>query len=782
MEFNPTIQESRWQPATEIELAEKWEKERLYRFRRRLRKKFIIDTPPPYPSGRPWHIGAAAQYSQIDMISRTARFLGYEVLFPIGIDRNGLPVEIFTEKKLGVSMKSVPREEFIRLCSKALDELEAEMLSIMRRMGLSGDFRNYYRTDSAEYRALTQSTFIQLWYKGLVYEAVRPNNYCPECGTVIADAEVEHEPRPSDLAYINFEVPGKGQLTVATTRPELLCSCKAVIVNPLDERFSEVQGQRAVVPIYGTAVPILPHPAARPEFGSGAVMVCSYGDQMDVQLFRELGLEPVIAIGEDGRMTSSSGFLEGMDISEARQAVIRELASKGLLVKVDDIIHDTPICERSKNPIEIIPMKEFYLRQVEFRDRLVKLIEKMKFHPNRSRQLLLDWIMSLRIDWPISRRRYYATEIPVWRCKRCGEAHLPRPGRYYRPWRDKAPFKRCKACGSDEFVGEERTFDTWMDSSISPIFVIMDKHRRRVDRRLYPLSLRPQGKDIVRTWLHYTILRCYQLTGKEPFKHVWIAGLGLDERGEKMSKSKGNVIDPSPILERYGADGFRFWNAQESNLGEDFRVSEARIAGAAKFLTKLWNVARYVSSFPQPSTARLTPTDRWILSELSQLVETCLAGYQDFNFFVPATSVRDFVWNTFASHYLEMSKPRAYALGFSRKEQEAAWKTLHTCLSVCLRLMAPITPFITDTLWRHLYGRKSIHLQTFPKPAWPKTYVSKTVAIKHFNSTVWGLKKSRGISLKAPITYEVPVELSPFRRDLVAMHRIVEQSGVPVQG
>jgi len=769
------VLEKRWDPNLELEILKLWEREGIYRFNPRRRKPiFVIDTPPPYPSGRPWHIGAAAHYSQIDMIARTARMMGYEVYFPIGIDRNGLPVEIYTEKVKGISIRDVSREKFLELCRETLDELEAEMIQLMKRMGLSGDFENYYRTDSPEYRALTQATFIELWNRGLIYSATRPNNYCWECGTTIADAEIEYEERPAKLVYIRFRVKEDGStLVIATTRPELLAACQAVIVNPEDERYLHLHGKHAIVPIYEREVEIIPHPAARPEFGTGAVMICSYGDYTDVLLFRELGLKEIVAINREGRMTEAAGKYAGMRIEEAREAIIKDLMEMGLVEKIENIMHRTPICERSKTPIEIIPMEDYYLKQLEFAEKLKEESKKMKFHPEHHRRLLIDWINSLKIDWPISRRRYYGTEIPIWYCAKCGEPHLPPPGRYYRPWAEKPPFDRCRKCGHTEFVGETRTFDTWMDSSISPLFITKYMKDQKFFKKTYPVTIRPQGKDIVRTWLYYTILRCYQLTGKMPFKHVWISGTGLDEKGEKMSKSKGNVIDPFPILERYGADRFRFWCAQESSLGEDYRISEERIANAGKFITKLLNIARYVSNFPRPRRASLTPTDKWILSELSITVRRCLEGYRDFNFFIPATTIRNFTWNIFADHYIEMSKQRAYGRGFSEKEQRAAWFTLHEVLRTILLLLAPITPFITDYLWRRLYSKKSIHLEKFPKPAWSRAYAKYTEKIIEFNSNVWRVKKERGLSLKDPIEVEIPRELKPFAKDLVAMHNIV---------
>ncbi|MEN2974672.1 MAG: valine--tRNA ligase [Candidatus Caldarchaeales archaeon] len=778
MEFTPKIEEARWNIKREIDLYNLWEKEGIFKFKLKAKKRcFVIDTPPPYPSGRPWHIGAAAQYSQIDMIARTARMNDYEVYFPIGIDRNGLPVELYVERTYKIDMRSSPRDKFVEICSHALDDLESEMIWIMKRMGLSGDFEHYYRTDSEDYRKLTQATFIKLWKRGLIYTATRPNNYCWECGTTLADAEVDYEEIPTKLVYIKFKVAeDHSDLIIATTRPELLASCRAVIVNPGDQRYLDLHWKHAIVPIYGHIVDIIPHPAAKPEYGTGAVMVCSYGDYTDVLLFRELGLEEVIAVGEDGRMTDSAGKYSNMSIMEARANIIKDLEEAGLVTKIEDIIHRTPICERSKTPIEIIPMKEYYLKQLDMVDKLLNLIDKMSFHPSSHKRLLIDWINSLRIDWPISRRRYYGTEIPVWYCSRCGEPHLPEPGRYYRPWKEQPPFQKCSKCGNKEFIGESRTFDTWMDSSIRiPLYISRYMKDRRFFKATYPNGIRPQGKDIVRTWLYYTILRCYQLTGKPPFRHVWIGGMGLDEHGQKMSKSKGNVIDPIPILDRYGADVFRFWSAQEASLGEDFRISEQRIQNAGKFITKLWNIARYVSSFPVPKKAELTPTDRWILSELSIAVRKSLEGYKEFNFFIPATRIRHFTWNIFADHYIELSKPRAYGLkGFKPGEQKAAWYTLHTSLKVILLLLAPITPFITDEIWRRIYSKKSIHLSRFPKPVWSTRYVKYTDELIKFNSEVWTRKKERRLSLKDRIKIEIPENLKIFKRDLVAMHNIEE--------
>jgi len=772
--FVPRLSEKRWDHHVERTLFERWQKEGIYEFKSTARDKpFIIDTPPPTTSGR-WHIGAVAAYSQIDMIARSQRMLGKHVLFPIGFDRNGINVEIYVEKNSNVKMRDTPRERFIELCAEALDKLEAQIAEIMRSVGLSGDYVHKYRTDEESYRKFTQATFIELWKRGLIYETTRPNNYCHECGTTIADAEVEYEDLPSSLSYVRFKVRETGEtLVIATTRPELICSCQLVIVNPTDERYTKLHGLHAILPIYGREVQIKAHPSARPDFGTGVVMICSYGDYTDVLLFRELGLTEILAAGPDGRLTSAAGPYQGLTMKEGRNRIIEDLTAQGLLEKRENIKHRTPICSRSNTPIEIIPMKEYYLKQVEFVPKLKQLATKMTFHPDTSRQILNDWINSISIDWPISRRRVYSTEIPVWFCKKCGTPLLPPPGKYYQPWKDQPPMAKCKECGFNEFAGETRTFDTWMDSSVSAMYISKYPTNSKFFKRSYPVSIRPQGKDIVRTWLHYSILRCYQLTKRAPFSHVWINGLGMDEQGQAMHKSKGNVVEPEPLLEKYGADAFRFWNASEATLGSDFRCSEMRIAGAHKFLTKLWNLSRFISSFPKPRSAKLQPSDKWILSELSLLVEKSSTGYRDFNFFIPATELRDFVWETFASHYLEMVKPRAYGQGFSTNEQRAAWYTLHTVLKTILLLLAPIMPFMPEHIWRELYSKRSIHSERLPKPAWAKTHKRYTQEIFAFNREVWKVKKDRNLALRDQIEIDVPRALAPFKEDLVKMHALV---------
>ena len=775
------INEKVWNSNIENAILKKWNQDRIYEFKVYGGNNYVIDTPPPYPSGRPWHIGAAAHYAQIDMIARTARMFGKNVYFPIGIDRNGLPVEIYTEKKHKIKMRQTDREEFLNLCKISLDDLEKEMIQIMKSIGLSANFDEYYRTDSNEYRTLTQSTFINLWRRGLVYSANRPNNYCPSCGTTIADAELIYEERKTILVYLKFRLNNENEdLIVATTRPELIFACQCVIVNPDDTRYQRLHNKEVILPLFDRVVKILPHHSTKSDFGSGAVMVCSYGDLNDVQVFRELGLKEIIAIDQHGRISESGGNYSTLTIDNARKKIIEDLKNNGYIVKEESILHRIPICERSKSPVEIIPMQDYYIKQLIFLPKLREFSTSLTFYPESHRQILFNWLDSVAIDWPISRRRFYGTEIPIWYCNNCGEPLLPEPGKYYRPWKDKAPFDKCTKCGHNKFAGDERTFDTWMDSSISPLFVTKYSKDNDFFLNMFPTQIRPQAKDIVRTWLYYTMLRCYQLTDKLAWSEVWVMGYGVDEYGEKMSKSKGNVIDPFPIISRHGADTFRFWSAIEANHGQDFRCSEQKIVEAQKFLTKLWNIGRFVSSFEIISSyeSDLLSSDRWILGELSNLVNECVRGYKEYNFFIPASQIREFTWNIFASHYLELVKSRAYNDKVPNNRYSALY-TLHKCFSVILLLLAPICPFITDKLWTTIYSQESIHVQKFPLHDKDYGDMCKfTKAIIDFNSLIWTKKREstnengKRYSLRDPIKAEIPDELKQFKDDLKEMHNI----------
>ncbi|RJU93310.1 MAG: valine--tRNA ligase, partial [Candidatus Poseidoniales archaeon] len=563
----PKLPEKRWSIDLEKSIQEAhYEHEKSYSQRYGFqpdsgKELFVIDTPPPYPSGT-WHIGAVAQYSMIDVIARSQRLLGKEVYFPWGVDRNGINIEFTVERNTKRKMKTYDREEFLELCKTTIEEFTQAMRLTAKRVGLSCDFSREYLTDAPDYRSVTQSIFVELFKKGDIIEDLRPNIYDPVEGTTIADAEVERLPRRTKLVDVKWTCEDGTDLVISTTRPELICACGVIVVHPDDERYKHLIGQRVELPLPVTDRPthvnVMTHPSVKADFGTGILMVCSFGDQNDVAIFRELGLAPFQAIDLEGTLTELSGPLSGLNVLDARKQAIELLEQHGRLVNSVERDQDVPVSERGKNPVEIILLKEWYVKQTHIQDRMKEHIENIQFHPIRNRQFLLDWMDNISIDWPISRRRWYHTEIPIWYSEDNLRVVIPPAGRYVQPWKESPPMgsrvlsrETREDLGSYEelksslgqLTGEEKVFDTWMDSSNSNLFVSGYGKNDVNFARAYPTALRPQGKEIVRTWLYYTLLKSAHLLDQPGFKSVWIDGLGMDPWGRKMSKSWGNGID-----------------------------------------------------------------------------------------------------------------------------------------------------------------------------------------------------------------------------------------------
>ena len=789
-----------WDVEIERNITEKWRKSELFNFNSKTEKKiYSIDTPPPYINS-PIHIGHAITYCFMDMISRYKRMKGFEVLFPLGLDRNGLPIEMGAEKKYKISAFQMKREEFIGYCNKLLEETSAESIDSFARLGIS--FSSYkegksigsiYKTDSEEYRALTQSTFIELYKKGIAYEDNRINNWDPKLRTTIADSEIEYKEIPSTFNYIKWKVKETGEeIVIGTTRPELICSCGRVIYNPKDKRYIHLDGKTAITPIFNIEVPIKANPLADLEKGTGVVMMCSAGDTSDIAFFREQKIMPIISINIDGTMNKNAGIYEGLKVKDARSKILEDLKEKDLLIKQEKITHMTPISERSGAEVEFIEMPEFYLRQLDIKEKIKKLARKnISFYPELSRKILEDWIDSIAIDWPISRRRFYATEIPLWFAEENGKKFvaIPKTGKYYRPWMEKVPedagvYLDGKFTGekiSDykniEWKGEKRVFDTWMDSSISELFIINYGKDKDFFKKAYPVSLRPQGKEIVRTWLYYTLLRGYLETKKSCFKDVWIHQHILDENGRKMSKSFGNVINPQDILREEGAEALRLWSATEGDLSKgDFICSREKIRGEKKTLNKLLNISKFVMMFEKPTKkVKLTKLDKLFINYIEGLTSYSDNFYAVYDFNKPAQELRKFLWDIFASNYIEIVKNRSYNEEkiFSEEESLSARYTLHFLHERLLTLLYPIIPQVTSFIAKD----KNIDLLKIDWPKQIKTNFnedSKLIEkIMKFNSDVWKKKKDGGISLKTEIKgIKIPKELKDFEKDLKACHRI----------
>jgi len=818
----PKIKEKRWT----IDLEKKIQEEHFsnidrYSFNPKSEKEiFVIDTPPPYPSGT-WHIGAVAQYSMIDVIARSQRLLGKEVYFPWGVDRNGINIEFTVEKKTGRKMKTYDRAEFLDICRNEIEKYTQEMRNIAKRVGLSCAYDKEYLTDAPEYRAVTQSIFIDLFKKGDIVEELRPNLYDPVEGTTLAEAEVERLSRKTKLVDVRWSVEGEDHppVIISTTRPELICACGIVIVHPDDKRYQKLVGKKLELPI-GTSgrsktVDVQAHSSVNMEFGSGVLMVCSFGDQNDVSVFRELGLTPFQAIDLEGKITEVGGLLAGLPVIEARKKALELLEEADRIESIEEREQEIPVSERGKNPIEIILLKEWYVRQIHIQDRLKELSNESNFVPPRNKQFLLDWMENISIDWPVSRRRWYHTEIPIWYSEDRKKVITPPHGTYVQPWRNSPPGDSIvldrdsrKELGkySDmkselgNLEGEEKVFDTWMDSSNSNLYVSGYLSDPELFERAFPTGIRPQGKEIVRTWLYYTLLKSALLLDKPGFANIWIDGLGMDPWGRKMSKSLGNGIDAESVLEcgfggrtgswkikgpegkqvtlqakKIGSECFRFWKAADAQVGDDFQINpeqiELRYFG---ILTKIFNVGRFASQFDFDGDLDTVPEnleneDKWILAEFSDLLEKAEAGYAKMDIYTAAQGIKTFSTNILASHWLEMAKTRLY-----NDDASATW-TLHRVFRDMMSILSPICPFFTHHLSTTLYGKSAVDVDNFPERPLSETlkFTKMTESLIEFNSQVWKAKKDVGVSLAAPISgHQVPDELKLIEKALISMHKL----------
>ena len=824
----PTIEEKRWSIDLEKRIqsehyADREVYNRRYSFKPNSGKEiFVVDTPPPYPSGT-WHIGAVAQYSMIDVIARSQRLLGKEVFFPWGVDRNGINIEFTVEKNTGRKMKTFDRAEFLDLCESTIEEYTQAMRETAARVGLSCDFDKEYLTDSDEYRAVTQSIFVDLFRRGDIVEDLRPNIYDPVEGTTIADAEVERLQRRTKLIDVRWTTEGGQDVVISTTRPELICACGVVVVHPDDERYSELVGEKIQLPIdtngRSTTVEIRTHPSVKSDFGSGVLMVCSFGDQNDVAVFRELALTPFQAIDLDGRMTEVAGPYSGLKVAEAREKVIEDLEAAGRIVAIVEKDQEVPVSERGKNPVEIILLTEWYVRQTHIQGRMKELIEDIEFHPPRNKQFLIDWMDNISIDWPISRRRWYHTEVPIWYADDGSKVITPPTGIYVQPWREGPPDgsrvldrKTREDLGSwddlreklGEVVGEEKVFDTWMDSSNSNLYVSGYLSEPEVFEKAFPTGIRPQGKEIVRTWLYYTLLKSALLLDSPGFKHIWIDGLGMDPWGRKMSKSLGNGIDADSVLEcgaggrtgswkvrgpdkvvnlranKIGSECFRLWKACDAQVGDDFHINPEEIE--QKYfgvLTKMFNVARFASQFPVPDDfdsipKSLEPEDKWILAEFNQVLARVENAWSDIDIYTAAQSLKNFATGVLPSHWLEMVKSRLYD-----GDEAAAW-TIHRIVRDLLDAFSPICPFFSHHISSTLYERSAVEADSFPVlPAGAiddgaEGWLSITDVVMEFNSEMWRIKKEQGLSLNSELTgIEIPNDLEALSVPLSRMHRLV---------
>jgi valyl-tRNA synthetase len=747
-----------------------WEKEKIYRFDPKKKGKvYSIDTPPPTVSGD-MHIGHAFSYAQQDFIARFHRMALGAVFYPFGTDDNGLPTERLIERIKNIKSKDMPRSKFIELCLKTLKETTPNFIQSWKDLGVSADYDVYYSTIDKNSRKISQKAFLELYKKGEIYKKEFPTIWCPECQTSIAQAELEDKEEGSLFSTLKFKVDDK-DLLIATTRPELLGACVAVFVHPNDKRYKKLIGKKAKVPLFNFEVPIIEDKSADIDKGTGVLMVCSYGDKFDVDAINRHKLNPKIVFSKDGFL--NSGNYKSMNIKEARKKILRDLRDKGLISDEKQISHVVNVHDKCGTAIEFLPTEQWFVKVLDKKKIWLKQGKEIIWRPKYMYKRYENWVKGLEWDWNISRERHFGVPIPVWSCKKCNSIIIPKESEL--PLDPTQIKKKCLKC--KEFAEpEEKVLDTWATSSLTPqIASSLIKEKVKV-----PYSLRPQAHDIIRTWAFYTIVRSYLHEKKLPWKNISVSGF-VKLEGEKMSKSKGNVIDPKKTMEEFGADALRFW-AAGSKLGEDLNYQEKDLVTGKKFVTKLLNASNFVfmnlKGYKGSRPKKLEKVDMLFLRKLNLLVKRVTEYLQRYEYSRAKSETEQFFWHMFCDNYLEIVKYRIYNEKGDKKI--SAQYTLYQSLLTMLKLIAPIMPFITEEIYQTYFKKvekgKSIHISN-----WPKTYALQLdeSKIDKAEGDDWGLfigliQKVRQEKSKAQKSMKSEILLTIEKKDMQELGDLVD--------
>jgi len=711
--------EERWQ--------RRWEEMGIYRFdwNDHSRPVFTIDTPPPYPSGD-FHMGNALNHTYFDILARYKRMRGHNVLFPQGFDCHGLPTEVETEEHYNIKKTDVPPQEFIKLCNQFVDKYINIMRTAIRRLGCSIDWTTEYQTRNPDYWRKTQLSFIRLHKKGDIYQGTHPINWCPRCETAIADAEVEYTTKQGTLHTIEFQLEDGQHLPIATTRPELLSSCVTVAVHPDDQRYQQHIGKTIKVPTTNKTVKIITDELVDPKFGTGIVMICTYGDKADVKAVKSRQLQAIMSIDEMGKMTDKAGKYANLTIFEAKQVILTDLKEQGLLEKSEPHPQEVGTCWRCHTPIEILERKQWFMKTLKFTPKIEETANQVTWYPPYMKTRLTDWARSLDWDWVISRQRIFATPIPIWHCKKCQETILAEEDWLpIDPRKDSPKLEKCPKCGSKTFMPETDVLDTWFDSSITCAV-----HAGWPDKpdwkKRFPADVHPSGTDIIRTWAYYLMVRHLALFNQTPYKSCLINGMVLGTDGRMMHKSLGNYVATPEVFNKYGADAARQWAATGGTTGSDIPFRWPDVEYAWRFQIKLWNAARFTSLAlkdytPTEEEPDLQLLDRWLLSKLERATVLATAALEQCQFNTATEEIRNFTWHQLCDQYLEAIKHRLYnPETYGEAKRKAAQYTLYTALYRTLQLLAPIAPHTTEEIHQHLYAtdkqHPSIHTTPWPTP------------------------------------------------------------------
>jgi valyl-tRNA synthetase len=767
-----------------------WETTKTYAMENNPGPLFSIDTPPPTVSGT-LHIGHIFSYTQTDIIARYKRMIGHCVFYPFGFDDNGLPTERYVEKKRNIRGHEISRSEFIALCTQESHEAADIFKKLWQRMGLSADWSRTYSTISHDSRKISQKSFIELFKKDYIYRKQEPALYCTTCRTSVAQAELDDQELASSFNDIIFKDSDGNNLIIATTRPELLPACVAVLYNPADIRYTHLHGKNAIVPLFGQSVPLLADELVAIDKGSGLVMVCTFGDKTDIIWYKKHNLPYRHVIGLDGKCTDNAGFLQGLKVADARTTIIEKLRTNNLLIRQQPIIHSVSVHERCKKEIEFTILPQWFISILPYKEKFLDIAKSIDWYPAFMKSRYDDWVENLAWDWGISRQRFYGIPFPAWHCQNCGKIILAHPNQLPIDPQETPYEGSCPQCGSTNITPDTDVMDTWNTSSLTPYIcydlfqkindmiptnpfeekalrssaVSSEASSERWSGAWPQMSMRPQAHDIIRTWAFDTIVKTWMHHGTAPWKSIVISGHVLSDKKEKISKKDANAMDPILLLQKYPADAIRYWTAS-TKLGQDTMFSEEQLSIGQKLITKLWNAFRFAephfehlvipATFPQEFSIE----NKWLLHTIS----TCFEKYQHYfeqqEFGLALDAINQFFWNDFCDNYIELTKNQLFNPELYNPEQVYAtrWTLYYIGLRI-LQLYAPYLPHVTETLYQELYKNrecsKSIHQTRYHNVQIPYIFESEAdtmTSIIALTEQVRKLKSEKQLSLKTPLT------------------------------
>jgi len=664
------------------------------------KKPFVIIMPPPNVTGE-LHLGTALTAIIEDTMTRWHRMKGEPTLWLPGSDHAGISGQLVVEQLLakeGLTRHDIGREKFLERMWQWMKKYKGIIAEQHKKLGSSCDWtRERFTMDAGPARAV-RTTFVNLYNKGLIYRGERIINWCPRCSTALSDLEVDHREMQSHLYYVRYRLEeGKDQyITVATTRPETILGDTAVAVNPKDKRYKKLLGKKAILPVIGRVIPIIADEAVDPAFGTGAVKITPAHDPVDFEVAQRQGLPSINILNLDATMNDNAGPYAGQDRFACRKALLADLEKEGLLVKIDPYVHAVGHCHRCRTIVEPLVSKQWFVKGAPLAKPAIDAVVdgRIKIVPERFTKVYLNWMENIR-DWCISRQLWWGHRIPVWYCNDCGALTVAIDDP-----------KACAKCGSKNITQDPDVLDTWFSSGLWPHSTLGWPDKTEDLKYFYPTSVMETAYDILFFWVARMIMMGLENMGEVPFRTVYLHGLIRDDKGEKMSKSRGNVVDPVGIIEKYGTDALRFALSTGNSPGNDMKLNPQKVEGSRNFANKLWNAARFVVGNLDHVEMKIQqgalPTeDRWILSRLNHLVAEVTELNEDFQFGEALRRIYDFLWTEYCDWYIEIAKIR-----LRDKEASSPLPVLVHVLETSLRLLHPFMPFITEELWQGLRERQ----------------------------------------------------------------------------